>query len=96
MSTAKQRREIYVTPRWRQVREVVLSRSGYLCVECLASGHTTGAEEVHHVKPVWARPDLALNRTIAVRCAVNATARRIARTTLPAQSGRITFNHYLR
>ena len=41
-------REVYRSPRWREVRAVVLERDGYRCRGCGAAGRL----EVDHVTPL--------------------------------------------
>ena len=45
------------SPRWRSVRELVLKRDNRRCHFCGLSG----SDEVHHLKGVFARPDLAFD-----------------------------------
>ena len=52
MSTAKSRREIYLTPRWRRLRASVIQEAGYLCERCREEGRTAGAVLVHHKRPI--------------------------------------------
>ena len=44
-------RPLYNTKRWRQLRERVLKRDGWVCVLCRAGGVVTAAEEVDHIEP---------------------------------------------
>ncbi len=48
MSTAKERREIYLKPRWRRLRMAVLRSVGGVCQSC----HKRAATEVHHKTPI--------------------------------------------
>ena len=53
MSTPTERREVYLTPRWRAIRATVLADAGHLCALCICSdGRTIGATEVHHMRPI--------------------------------------------
>lgn len=51
----------YNTTAWKEMRENILKRDGYVCQECKARGITTEATEVHHIFTVNDRPDLKLN-----------------------------------
>ncbi len=42
----------YTTQRWKELREKVLRRDKYLCVECSRYGKKTPATVVHHI---WER-----------------------------------------
>ena len=64
MSTPRERREVYATPRWRYTRHTALERDGHLCVRCARDGFTMPADIVHHVRPIrdggdpWAMSNL--------------------------------------
>lgn len=42
-------REFYKSQAWKTIRQTAISRDKYLCVDCLAKGRYTPAEEVHHI-----------------------------------------------
>ena len=69
MSTPKERKEIYNTPRWKRLRRLVMREAGWLCEVC--QPRTVGATEVHHIKPMksggpaWAIENL---QAICHRC----------------------------
>lgn len=48
MSTATERRTIYLTRRWQRLRGMKLKRNP-LCERCAKDGLTVGAEIVHHI-----------------------------------------------
>ncbi|MDE0002710.1 MAG: HNH endonuclease signature motif containing protein [Rhodospirillaceae bacterium] len=52
MSTKRERKEIYSTPRWVALRQQAFERDGHICVNCAKDGRTTGAVLVHHIKPI--------------------------------------------
>ena len=56
MSTEAQRREIYSTARWRQLRGQVLVRDGHLCQPCKRAGRVGPADIVHHIRTVEDHP----------------------------------------
>lgn len=59
-------RRVTSTKRWRVLRQIVLERDGWACVDC---GQTRGRLEIDHVKPVRTRPDLAFDvANCATRC----------------------------
>ena len=51
----------YHSRAWRRLRLLALQRDHYLCQECLRQKRFTRATEVHHLKPIVDRPDLALD-----------------------------------
>lgn len=51
---------LYHSRRWAKKRVQALRRDGYRCRECARFGRTTGAATVHHIHPVEAAPQLAL------------------------------------
>lgn len=54
------------TKRWQVLRQIVLERDAWACVDC---GQTRGRLEIDHVKPVRTRPDLAFDpANCATRC----------------------------
>ena len=42
-------RKFYRSKAWQGVREIVMQRDHYLCVDCLNENRITPAEEVHHI-----------------------------------------------
>ena len=40
---------VYNDPRWRPLRDMVMSRDMGLCQECLKRGETKAATQVHHI-----------------------------------------------
>ena len=48
MSTAKERAEIYGTPKWKRARRQALRRAGWLCEICSSKGRTVPGRLVHH------------------------------------------------
>lgn len=54
------------TRRWQVLRQIVLERDGWACVDC---GQTRGRLEIDHEKPVRTHPELAFDpANCAVRC----------------------------
>lgn len=41
--------KFYGSKRWQDCRAIAIKRDRYLCVDCLAEGRLTAAEEVHHI-----------------------------------------------
>ena len=48
MSTPTERKEIYLTPRWRRLRNAILRAVGGVCQSC----HKRAATEIHHKHPI--------------------------------------------
>jgi len=42
-------KKFYKSKAWQNVREYVIRRDKYLCVDCMKAGRHTPAEEVHHI-----------------------------------------------
>lgn len=62
----KHSRRVTSTKRWKVLRQYILERDGWACVDC---GETRGRLEIDHVKPVRTRPDLAFEpANLACRC----------------------------
>lgn len=54
------------TKRWQVLRQIVLERDGWACVDC---GTRRGRLEIDHVKPVRTHPELAFDpANAATRC----------------------------
>lgn len=49
----------YNSAKWAATRERILRRDHYQCRLCRRYGRNREAQEVHHIKPVEIRPDLA-------------------------------------
>lgn len=59
-------RPVLKTKRWQMLRQIVLERDGWACVDC---GTKRGRLEIDHVQPVRNRPDLAFDpANCATRC----------------------------
>ena len=71
-ATAKRAKPFYKTKAWQMAREAALARDGFLCQSCLRDGRLTGANTVHHIKPLELFPALALTlenlESICVTC----------------------------
>lgn len=50
--------DFYKTQRWKNKRERILRRDGYLCRECKRFGKMVQATEVHHIKHADEYPEL--------------------------------------
>lgn len=50
--------DFYRTQKWKNKRERILRRDGYLCRECKRYGKLVPATEVHHVKHADEYPEL--------------------------------------
>jgi 5-methylcytosine-specific restriction endonuclease McrA len=50
----------YKCKEWRALRQEALERDNFECQECKRKGRYKRAQNVHHLKEVKARPDLAL------------------------------------
>ena len=53
--------KFYQSPKWRRLREKAMKRDHYECQECRRLGKYHRVENVHHIKEVKDRPDLALD-----------------------------------
>ena len=51
MSTAKQRKEIYCTRKWRRLRLALIQAANYLCQEC-GKAVPDSYFEIHHIQPI--------------------------------------------
>lgn len=59
-------RPVLKTRRWKVLRQLILERDGWACVDC---GTRRGRLEIDHVQPVRTRPDLAFDpANLAARC----------------------------
>ena len=52
--------EFCKTSKWKHMREKILRRDKYLCVDCKRYGRLTQATTVHHIKHFDQYPELAL------------------------------------
>lgn len=52
LSSRERKQAFYHSKAWQKVRDIVIRRDKYLCVDCLRSGRLTPAEEVHHIIPI--------------------------------------------
>lgn len=57
-------RQWYQTPRWRQLRALVLKEAGHVCQceACAQTGRATAANTVDHIRPHRGDPALFWNR----------------------------------
>ena len=63
---ARHSRPVLKTRRWQVLRQIILERDGWACVDCGARKRL----EIDHVQPVRTRPDLACDpANLATRCA---------------------------
>ena len=53
--------KFYQSPPWRKLRQKAMKRDHYECQMCRALGRYHKVENVHHIKEVKDRPDLALD-----------------------------------
>ncbi|WP_437177054.1 HNH endonuclease [Heyndrickxia ginsengihumi] len=62
----------YQCKEWRQLRVQALERDNYECQECKRRGKYRRGKNVHHIKEVKDRPDLALTlenlETLCIQC----------------------------
>ena len=49
----------YDSARWHKLRQKILRRDKYMCVECKRFGRIKEASEVHHIKHLEDFPELA-------------------------------------
>lgn len=56
-------RGFYESERWRVKRENILRRDGYECQNCKRYGRHVQATEVHHIKHLEDRPELAFTNS---------------------------------
>lgn len=67
--TASVSRGFYDSERWKQKRRNILRRDGYECQLCKRYGRHTPATEVHHIKHLEDRPELAYaNKNLISLC----------------------------
>ena len=67
MSTKQNRREIYSTRRWRNLRGRMLEDKGWLCEEC-GNAMPENYLEVHHIIPVGKCADPFDESNLSVLC----------------------------
>ncbi len=64
--------KFYECPKWRRQRKVALKRDNYECQDCKDTGGYSKATQVHHIKHLKDRPDLAFDldnlRCLCVAC----------------------------
>lgn len=48
----KTNKYFYQSKEWKRLREVILARDNYLCVECMEQGRLTDAYAVDHIVPL--------------------------------------------
>lgn len=53
--------KFYQSPPWRKLRQKAMKRDNYECQMCKQQGRYHRVENVHHIKEVKDRPDLALD-----------------------------------
>jgi 5-methylcytosine-specific restriction endonuclease McrA len=62
----------YKSKPWRVLRQEALERDNYECQVCKKRGKYSRAQNVHHLKEVKMRPDLALTldnlESVCIRC----------------------------
>lgn len=54
-------KEFCKTLAWKKMREKILRRDGYRCVDCRRYGRVTEATTVHHIQHYDEHPELALD-----------------------------------
>jgi 5-methylcytosine-specific restriction endonuclease McrA len=63
-------KQFYKSKQWRNKREYILKRDGYLCLECKKYGRNKEARIVHHIKELDDFPELKLkNNNLVSVCA---------------------------
>lgn len=63
---ARHSKRVTATKRWQVLRQIILERDGWACVDC---GTKRGRLEIDHVKPVRHSPELAFDpANCATRC----------------------------
>lgn len=60
-----ERQVIYQDKRWKELRELKLQQSNYLCEDCLAKGIVTTALDVHHIKSFMSTSDQSEREQLA-------------------------------
>lgn len=56
---SKERKKIYNSKRWKEVRKKALIRDNFLCVECRKNDKLVKADEVDHIKELQDNMELA-------------------------------------
>lgn len=68
--------EFCKTSKWKHMREKILRRDNYLCVDCKRYGRMVEATTVHHIKHYDEYPELALEPSNLVSlCSAHHNAR---------------------
>ena len=62
--TYRDRKKLYNSKTWKNIREIKMRDSNHECERCKSLGETTGYHtgrqlDIHHIKPLEERPDLA-------------------------------------
>ena len=59
-SNSKSKRDFYNSTKWKNKRERILKRDGYVCQNCKRFGKTVEATAVHHIQHYETNPELGL------------------------------------
>lgn len=54
-------RSFYMSKKWKDKRQYILHRDGFLCQECKKYGRNNEAKIVHHIIEVEEEPSLKMN-----------------------------------
>lgn len=55
-------RKFYNSVAWKKIRQFVMERDNFLCVECSKQGIAEAAQDVHHIKKISEHWDERLNQ----------------------------------